>query len=88
MLCTIYRSEKRSETYLYLAQNLDFQDLPDDLRDHFGEPVLVMRLKLARARKLARADVDKVMSCLEDQGFYLQLPPQLPVEEEIARRFS
>ena len=26
-------------------------------------------------RKLARADVGEVMSCIAEQGFYLQMPP-------------
>jgi uncharacterized protein YcgL (UPF0745 family) len=32
--------------------------------------------------------VVRVIESLSEQGFYLQLPPKLPVEEEIARRFS
>jgi len=29
-----------------------------------------------------------VIANLAEHGFYLQLPPKLPVEEEISRRFS
>lgn len=87
-LCHVYRSEKKAETYLYIADGVDFEDLPDELRERFGPPTLVMPLLLKKSRKLARVDVEKVMASLEEHGFYLQLPPKLPVEEEIARRFS
>lgn len=87
-LCTIYRSAKKAETYLYLADELDFTDLPVALQESFGTPALVMNLKLSADRKLARVDVDKVLESLVEKGYYLQLPPKLPVEEEIARRFS
>ena len=88
MHCTVFRSDRKAETYLYLADDLVFADLPEDLREHFGEPAFVMRLELAKERKLARVDVARVIESLSEQGFYLQLPPKLPVEEEITRRFS
>lgn len=88
MLCTVYRSDRRTETYLYLADGFEFTDLPEELQAHFGAPALVMRLKLTRDRKLARVDVEKVITSLDEEGFFLQLPPEFPVEEEITRRFS
>jgi uncharacterized protein YcgL (UPF0745 family) len=88
VLCKIYRSARKAETYLYLAQDLAFDDLPVKLRRAFGEPAFVMQLKLTTKRRLARVDVGQVLEQIEAQGFYLQLPPELPVEEEIARRFS
>ncbi|MCJ7816131.1 MAG: YcgL domain-containing protein [Xanthomonadales bacterium] len=86
--CKVYRSDKQTETYLYLSHELDFADLPEELQERFGVPALVMRLELSADRKLARVDVGKVLESLSENGFYLQLPPKLPVEEEIARRFS
>jgi len=86
--CTIYRSGKKAETYLYLADELDFADLPAALQESFGIPSVVMKLQLSANRRLARVDVESVLECLAKQGYYLQLPPKLPVEEEIARRFS
>jgi uncharacterized protein YcgL (UPF0745 family) len=87
MRCSVYRSATREFTYLYLADTLTFDDLPDALRSRFGEPEAIMRLDLESTPKLANADVDAVRSALDDQGFYLQLPPEVPVEEEISRRF-
>lgn len=85
MNCRIFRSERKSETYLYLLRELDFDDLPGDLRSAFGEPVFVMNLEITPSKQLARVDVEQVLSSLEEDGFYLQLPPKLPVEEEISK---
>ena len=85
MICSVYRSEKKSETYLYLARNTDFEDLPDDLQQVFGQPILVINLVLSPQRKLAQVDVGRVISCLERDGYYLQLPPKTPTEDEITR---
>jgi uncharacterized protein YcgL (UPF0745 family) len=86
--CKVYRSDKKAETYLYLSDELDFDDLPAELQESFGSPALVMHLELSADRKLARVDVGKVLEQLAETGFYLQLPPKLPIEEEIARRLS
>lgn len=83
--CKVFRSEKKSETYLYLAETLSFDDLPEELRHQFGEATFVLRLELSADRKLARVDVVKVLESLGKSGYYLQLPPKLPVEEEITR---
>lgn len=87
-LCTVYRSGRKTETYLYLAQGREFEDLPPDLRKAFGEPAFVMHLNLGADRRLARVDTRSVLKHLETDGFYLQLPLQIPIEEEITRRFS
>ena len=87
-LCTVYRSERKTDTYLYLAHDNKFGDLPADLREAFGEPAFVMHLKLSPDRPLARVPVETVIEALEDRGYFLQLPPELPIEDEIARRFS
>ena len=83
--CNVFRSDKKTETYLYLAEDNEFADLPVELQQSFGEPAFVMRLELSSERKLARVDVKKVVQGLLEQGYYLQLPPKLPVEEEITR---
>ncbi|MCW8873112.1 YcgL domain-containing protein [Pseudomonadota bacterium] len=87
-LCTIFRSGKKAETYLYLAQGQVFEDLPPELQEAFGEPCFVMTLNLSENRRLARADAMQVLEHFEKQGFFLQLPPDIPVEEEITHRFS
>lgn len=83
--CKVYRSEKKAETYLYLADELPFDDLPAELREQFGEATFVLALELSVGRQLARVDVVKVLESLAKSGYYLQLPPKLPVEEEITQ---
>jgi len=84
-VCNVFRSDIKAETYLYLSEDCEFHDLPSELQKSFGEPAFVMRLELSAQRKLARVDVNKVLQSLQADGFYLQLPPKLPVEEEITR---
>jgi len=88
VLCKVFRSGRKAETYLYLAQHLDFEDLPPELREVFGEPAFVMQLQLSAERRLARVDVTQVLEQLERSGFFLQMPSELPVEEEISNRLT
>ena len=87
-LCNVYRSDRKAETYLYLRKDLEFEDLPEGLQQSFGPPAFVMQLAITPQKKLSRVETARVLEQLEDPGWYLQLPPKLPVEEEIARRFS
>lgn len=75
ILCSVYRSNKRAEMYLYVKKDTDLTSLPEVLYQQFGEASLVMSMLLSESRKLARADVGKVLAMIEEQGFYLQLPP-------------
>lgn len=86
--CLIYRSEKKQETYLYLPIGATFTDLPEDLQQAFGEPVLVMKLEIGPKTRLAQADASTIRQAFEDPGYFLQLPPKTPVEELISRRFG
>jgi len=88
MRCTVYRSTRKEFTYLYLADTMKIEDLPESLRKLFGEPELVMVLDLSVTEKMANSEPEIVIQNLQDEGFYLQLPPRLPIEEEISRKFS
>jgi uncharacterized protein len=78
--CWIFKSARKQEMYLYLAQEDGYDDLPEMLRQHFGKALFVMQLDLQPGRPLARADVAIVMNALEEQGYYLQMPPKLEPE--------
>ena len=88
MHCQVFRSQKKDETYLFVATDQPFEELPEDLLATFGEPVFVMALKLSSKSKLARVETQSVLDSLSVRGYFLQLPPKLPVEEEISKRFS
>jgi len=75
-LTLIYRSPKEQGLYLYVSQSENLSRVPDELLKRFGKPELAMTLLIRPGRKLARADATKVIHTIEEQGFYLQLPPQ------------
>lgn len=75
MLCQVYRSGRKPETYLYVEFGREHSTLPDALLQQLGELSQVMILDLAKRQQLANADIQLVKSALQEQGFYLQLPP-------------
>lgn len=75
MNCNVYKSLKKDGMYLFVAEQQELDDLPEALMAQFGKAELVMALELTPERQLAQADSKRVIQCLEDQGYYLQLPP-------------
>lgn len=76
MLCAIYKSSKKNETYLYVEKRDDFSRVPEALMASFGKPQFVMLFNLAGEKKLIRTSKEKVSEALRETGFYLQLPPK------------
>ncbi|WP_371372794.1 YcgL domain-containing protein [Thalassotalea aquiviva] len=79
MLCVVYKSPKKAQTYLYVLKRDDFSAVPEALMKTFGTPELVTVINLAKRVNMGQADVIKLKQSLTEQGFYLQLPP--PVED-------
>ncbi|MBY6210470.1 YcgL domain-containing protein [Microbulbifer agarilyticus] len=75
LLCDIYRSPREQEMYLYVQKQEGLARVPDKLQELFGEPVHVTTLILTPERTLARAETETVIKQLQEQGFYLQMPP-------------
>jgi uncharacterized protein YcgL (UPF0745 family) len=75
MLCAVYKSNNKQETYLYVPGRNDFSKVPEALLKTFGAPVFMMIMPLKKDRELARVDIHKLRSELKTKGFYLQLPP-------------
>ena len=75
MLCVIYKSPRKAQTYLFVNKRDDFSSVPEALMKTFGTPTLVTLINLDTKEKLAMADIEKVKQNLTEQGFYLQLPP-------------
>ncbi|MEH6469863.1 MAG: YcgL domain-containing protein [Halopseudomonas sp.] len=75
MICSIYKSSKKAEMYLYVEKREGLKRVPEALVEMFGIPKDAMTLLITPAKKLARADVDKVMAEIRAKGFYLQMPP-------------
>ena len=76
----IYKSIKKDELYLYLQKKDDFSKVPEPLLKSFGRIEFVMELEITPERKLARENVDKVISSLQDKGFFVQMPPTIVPE--------
>lgn len=74
--CAIYKSLKKSDHYLYVEKQGDFSRVPAPLLQLLGSLEWVMDLELGPGRKLASADAAEVRRQLEEQGYYLQLPPK------------
>lgn len=75
MLCAIYKSAKKEQTYLFVKTRDDFSSVPEPLMITFGTPTLITLINLATKEKLAFAELGKVKANLTSQGYYLQLPP-------------
>lgn len=75
MLVDVFRSPRKPDTYLYLPKGADFQTLPQALQQTFGRPELALSLNLTPERRLAQHRAPEVLEALENQGFFLQLPP-------------
>ena len=78
MLAYVYKSLKKADTYLYLAQREDFERLPEPIRTQLGQLDFVLEVDLAPGRKLAQEDPDVVRRNLVERGFHLQFPPTMP----------
>ena len=74
-MCAVYKSSKKQETYLFVEKRDDFSRVPDALLDTFGAPLFVMMVVFNEKLSLALADKQKVIQALQQQGYYLQMPP-------------
>ncbi|WP_017903370.1 YcgL domain-containing protein [Pseudomonas asplenii] len=90
-ICSIYRSPRKNEMYLYVLKSEALERVPETLLQAFGKPQHAFDLVLTPERKLAREDIHKVLENLDKQGYHLQMPPaedeyieHLP--EELLRR--
>lgn len=82
----IFKGHKKEEMYLYVEQKNGLKSVPDDLLATFGQTESVMVLLLTKDKKLARVTASDVLAAIEDQGYFLQMPPppEALVEAQIA----
>ncbi|WP_300318473.1 YcgL domain-containing protein [Idiomarina sp.] len=76
MLCDVYRSSRKADTYVYLPHGEDFSELPDALVQNFGKAEKILTINLTTREQLARLSVKELTEHLASDGFYLQLPPK------------
>ncbi len=80
MLCFIYKSLKKYDTYLYITSKDQFDAVPEALMKMIGQYEFVMELDLSKRDKLGREDINSVKENLEKQGYHLQMAEETNVE--------
>jgi uncharacterized protein YcgL (UPF0745 family) len=75
MLCYVYASLRKADTYLWLARRDDFGAIPASLTEMLGKLRFALELELHSERRLPLEDARTVLAHLESQGWHLQLPP-------------
>jgi len=80
-ICSIYKSPRKNEMYLYVLKADALSRVPEALLAVFGTPQLCFDLILTPEKKLAREEIQQVLENLDKQGYHLQMPP--PEEEYI-----
>ena len=82
----VYKSQRRADTYVYLAARDDFARLPEPLRTQLGPLAFVLDVELTSQRRLARENPAVVRENLALRGFHLQFPPSIagdPLHEDV-----
>ncbi|WP_101927370.1 MULTISPECIES: YcgL domain-containing protein [Luteimonas] len=76
----VYKSQRKADTYVYLATRDDFDVLPASLRAELGALQFVLDIALTPERRLARGDAAQVRANLQGQRFHLQMPPRASLD--------
>ncbi|HEY4293874.1 YcgL domain-containing protein [Luteibacter sp.] len=75
MHCFVYASQRKPDTYVWLARREGFDLLPEPLALLLGELRFVLQVELTPQRKLPHDDTDRVLGNLASQGWHMQTPP-------------
>jgi uncharacterized protein YcgL (UPF0745 family) len=86
-LIEIFRSPREEGLYLYVDKKEGLVRVPDILSERFGKLESAMTLLLEPTRKLARANAETVLEQIQNNGYYLQMPP-LPDSDMFAVRIN
>ena len=70
-----YRHPKKEGMFLYLSQSMDWQKLPLELQDAFASKQEVIRFDFTPDKRLARVNAAVVYPTLQEQGYFVQMPP-------------
>lgn len=76
MQCSVYKSLRQFDYFLFVRTADEFSRVPEGLRELLGRLEKVMELELHAQRKLAQAEVREVMRQIDAQGYFLQMPPR------------
>jgi len=76
MQCSVYKSLRQFDYFLFVRTADEFSRVPEGLRQLLGKLEKVMDVELHPQRTLAQSDVGDVMRQIEAQGYFLQMPPR------------
>ncbi len=89
IIVSVFKSKSKPDAYLYVEKGKDLDELPEALMSQFGKVTLAMTLLLTEEKKLAQVEAKEVLIKIQDQGFYLQLPPVVEnLTAEIFRKWE
>jgi uncharacterized protein YcgL (UPF0745 family) len=66
--------------YLYLANDKEMDDLPQELLKLIGKYTHAMELDLNSRKKLTNENIESVKTNLKDKGYHVQLPRNLIID--------
>lgn len=75
MHCTVYKSLKKPDWYLYVPHGAALASLATEIVTPLSPLTPVMDLDLTQDRPLARTDTASLRRYLSTLGFFVQLPP-------------
>ncbi len=75
VLCDVFKSRKKDETYLYVSRKDGLKKVPEVLLEQFGKPELAMTMIITPEKQLARFSGERILEQIATQGFCLQMPP-------------
>jgi len=70
----VYKSQRKTDTYLYLARHDDFDAVPESIQLALRPWQFVLEFDLTPQRRLPRIDSVVLQNNLNSQGFYLLFP--------------
>ena len=74
MICSVYKSNKKIDYYLFVDQAEKFERVPETLLNMLGNLEFVMDVDLDKREKLSQVDPKEVKQLIGDQGYFLQMP--------------
>ena len=75
MICFVYRSSRQAGMYIYLAEKDNFDAVPESLLKMLGDVSFTFEFDLSEERKLVRAETSEVRRIMQENGYFLQMPP-------------
>lgn len=74
-ICEVFKSLKKTDTYLIVDKQEGTKRVPETLSELLGELKSAMVIVVTEDKKLARTTGQQVLQKIEQEGYYLQLPP-------------